>query len=178
MLFSLQHKKGGGKNNARYPYPHTFPVSNTLSQCIHHPLSGMVTFTDGSPPHTLLRGLESGHLCPEAKSPKHVSPSSLRLLCKQEVFAMDLTGALSLRGWRGWTPFVRAVFLCWMPLALGKDHVVWEAGAPVKWQQPLMGSIVGGPSGGTLQLTYISNSEGIGSNFELSLDSQLLGAMS
>lgn len=36
----------------------------------------------------------------------------------------------------------------------------------------------GGPPVGTLQLSYISNSEGIGSNSELSLDSQLLGALS
>ena len=35
---------------------------------------------------------------PEAKSPKHVSPGSWRLLCKQEVFEIGLTGTLSLRG--------------------------------------------------------------------------------
>lgn len=54
----------------------------------------------------------------------------------------------------------------------------WEAGAPVKWQQPMMGSVVRGPSVGTLQLSNISNSDGTGNNFELSLDSQLLGATS
>lgn len=33
-----------------------------------------------------------------------------------------------------------------MPLALGKDHVVWEADGPlVKWQQPL--SMADGVSG-------------------------------
>lgn len=63
-------------------------------------------------------------------------------------------------------------------ISTGEDHVIWEAGAPVKWQQPLMGSVVGEPSVGTLQLSSISNSEGTGSNFELSLDSQLLKATS
>lgn len=59
-----------------------------------------------------------------------------------------------------------------------KDHAVWEVGAPVKWPQPLMEQVVGGPSIGTLQLSSISNSEGTASNFELPLESQLLGAMS
>lgn len=59
----------------------------------------MVVFTDGSP-HKLLVGLGADHLSPEAKSPKPFSSSSLRLLCKQEESEMDLTGALSLGGWR------------------------------------------------------------------------------
>lgn len=61
-------------------------------------------------------------------------------------------------------------------ISTGKDHMVLEAGAPAKWQQPLMGSVAGGPPAGALQLFCISNSEGIGSNSELSLDSQLVGA--
>lgn len=111
--FSLQLKKYGGKNKSHCPHPHTSLASSTLSPVIHHPFSGVVAFTDRSP-YKLLVGLGDGHFSPEAKSCKHFSPSSLRLLCKQEVFEMGLTGALSLGGWKGCTPFVRAVFL---PLA-------------------------------------------------------------
>lgn len=111
--FSLQLKKYGGKNKSHCPHPHTSLAYSTLSPVIHHPFSGVVAFTDRSP-YKLLVGLGDGHFSPEAKSCKHFSPSSLRLLCKQEVFEMGLTGALSLGGWKGCTPFVRAVFL---PLA-------------------------------------------------------------
>lgn len=53
-----------------------------------------------------------GHLSPKARVLSIFRGSGPRLLCKQEVLEMDLTGALSLGGQQSWTPFVRAVFLC------------------------------------------------------------------
>lgn len=78
-----------------------------------------------------------GHLSPEAKGLKQFSLSSQRLLCKQEVCETDLTGTLSLQGLEGLNSICQGGVFVLNAVSTGKEHVVWEAGAPVKWQQPL-----------------------------------------
>ena len=97
-LFPVQLTKYGGKNRAQCPWP-TPLLPLTLQPKPFSAHSPLVAFTDGSL-YKLFMGWD-GYLSPEAKRLKQFSLSSQRLLCKQEVCEIDLTGTLSLRGWRG-----------------------------------------------------------------------------